>query len=64
MTAKMEYNDLARLQDDYNRARKLWDRCLISDEAYDRARDALKEATRHNQESLRQSTPWNDPLGC
>ena len=55
--------NLDRLQDDYDRACKLWDRCLISDEAYNRARDALRDAMRDSQETLRESTPWNDQLG-
>jgi multidrug resistance efflux pump len=54
---------LDTLQDDYNRARRLWDRGIISDEAYDRARDALQDAMRATYGDSLDSLPWNDSLG-
>ena len=54
---------LDTLQDDYNRARRLWDRGIISDEAYDRARNALQGTMRDTYGDSLDSLPWNDSLG-
>jgi len=53
---------LETLQDDYNRACRLWDRGIISDEAYDRARNALYDAMRNTYGDSLESLPWNDAL--